>query len=195
MEGIPLRSHSTSWRTAISPLVYRVWWACVEGIPLRSHSTSWRTAISPLVYRVWWARVEGILLSSHSTNWWWPSLPRFTESDEPVWRGYLYAVILPDGVEPFLPRFTVSDEPVWRGNLYAVILLSGDGHLSLGLQSLMSQCGEDTSMWLPSPSPFSPTSSSVANTSWCSGKLVLLFIMSQCSSFRFIHNLAPISVF
>ncbi len=123
---------------------------------------------------VWRGNLYAVILPSVVQ----PSLPRFTESDEPVWRGNLYAVILPSVVQPSLPRFTESDEPVWRGNLYAVIL-SAVVHvqcttISLGLQSLMSLCGEDTSMWLPSPSLFSPTSSSAANTSWCSGKLVLL---------------------
>jgi hypothetical protein len=68
-------------------------------------------------------------------------LPGFTKSDETVIRGYLYAIILPSLVWLSLPGFTESDEPLWRGNLYPVILLNGDGHLSLGLQSLMSQCG------------------------------------------------------
>jgi hypothetical protein len=116
--------------------------------------------------------VEKKPLRSHSTTGVWPSLSRFTESDEPVWRGYLYPVILLNGDgHLFLGLQSLMSqcgEDTSTQPFYQLVYR----HLSLGLQSLMSQCGEDTSMWLPSPSPFSPTSSSAANMSWCSGKLV-----------------------
>ncbi len=39
-------------------------------------------------------------------------LPRFTKSDEPVWRVNLYAVILRSFAQPSLPGFAESGDPV-----------------------------------------------------------------------------------
>jgi hypothetical protein len=97
--------------------------------------------LQSLMSKVWRGNLYAVILPAGVQ----PSLPWFTESDEHMWRGNLYAVILPTGVWPSLPRLQSRMSNVWRGNLYAVILLTGDGYLSLGLQSLMSTCGEDTS--------------------------------------------------
>ncbi len=108
----------------------------MERIPLRSHSGRWPslprfTESDEPVCR---GNLQAVLLQTDEQ----PSLPKFTESDEPVWRVNLYVGIRSAGVRPSLPRFTESDEPVWRGHFYTVILLTDDGHVSLGLQSLMS---------------------------------------------------------